>query len=288
MNTSHAIAFLAERSLKVASGCIEWQGPLNPDGYGALRFERRQWSAHRLSWVAHHGEISKHLFVCHRCDNRRCCNIEHLWLGTHVENMLDKAMKGRVRTGSRPLWTPQLVLQAREAFAEGASLSAVAKLAGDEDLSNVSKIVNGRRFQWVGGPRTSGAGRNVRGADHPAAELTEAQVVTIRERRAAGVGLAKLAADYGVGVTTISMICIGTTWTEAGGPRTRRAVGRKTAMTPEVIKQIREAYAEGETLTLLAPKYDLAISTLSRICLGQIYPDAPGPISVPAQGRRPS
>jgi len=85
---------IKDNSLLVYSGCIEWQGSKSDD-YSQVWYQKKSWSVHRLVWTLEKGEIPDGLCVCHKCDNRKCINIEHLFLGTHQDNMRDKIQKGR-------------------------------------------------------------------------------------------------------------------------------------------------------------------------------------------------
>jgi hypothetical protein len=81
-------------------GCWEWTGTRNHQGYGQLRaFDRTLWSSHRLSWFLHSGAIPNGLWVLHKCDNRPCVRPDHLFLGTHVDNVNDKVSKTRQAWG---------------------------------------------------------------------------------------------------------------------------------------------------------------------------------------------
>jgi hypothetical protein len=79
------------------SGCHIWQASLNRQGYGQMSFRGRPAGVHRLAWILKHGPIARGLYVCHRCDERRCCNPDHMFLGSHTENMADMKTRNRGR-----------------------------------------------------------------------------------------------------------------------------------------------------------------------------------------------
>ena len=88
------------------SGCWLWIGEIDADGYGQYVAEKikrpdggyikKRLKAHRLSWRLYRGEISEGLEVCHECDNPGCVNPDHLFIGTHADNMRDRDRKNRV------------------------------------------------------------------------------------------------------------------------------------------------------------------------------------------------
>lgn len=87
---------LAEYSeVNTDSGCREWVRHTNADGYGMLWLNGGAERTHRAAWLAEHGAIPVGMHVLHRCDNRKCINIAHLFLGTNADNVADKVSKNR-------------------------------------------------------------------------------------------------------------------------------------------------------------------------------------------------
>lgn len=79
--------------------CWVWTGT-TAKGYGYFRVNGRLTRVTRYSYELHYLESPRQLEVCHRCDNPSCVRPDHLFLGTHLDNMRDAASKGRL-TGGR-------------------------------------------------------------------------------------------------------------------------------------------------------------------------------------------
>lgn len=79
-----------------AAECWVWTAACDRYGYGQFAVAGRRLGAHRVSYVLHFGEIPAGLWVLHRCDNPRCVNPGHLFLGTAKDNTRDAMQKGRL------------------------------------------------------------------------------------------------------------------------------------------------------------------------------------------------
>ena len=95
---------LWQKTARRCSGCLEFTGHLT-NGYGVIEIEIRKHrtllKAHRVAWELTNGPVPDGLCVCHKCDNRRCCAPEHLFLGTVADNNRDMKAKGRQARGAR-------------------------------------------------------------------------------------------------------------------------------------------------------------------------------------------
>ncbi len=84
-------------------GCWDWKGSVQR--YGQMSYDYKKITAHRASWIIHFGEIPEGMYVCHKCDNTKCSNPEHLFLGTAKDNIQDcinkKRIKGYARRGEK-------------------------------------------------------------------------------------------------------------------------------------------------------------------------------------------
>jgi hypothetical protein len=144
-----------------------WWTACKTDGYGRLNIEGRLYKTHRISWViANNKDIPPGMHVCHTCDNPDCCNPNHLWLGTHIDNMRDRDNKGRCspalgdRHGSRTkpesrprgaahgraIFTEDQVRKIREEYALGGITQQALADKHGIDQSTISAII--RRKTW--------------------------------------------------------------------------------------------------------------------------------------------
>lgn len=137
------------------NGCWIWQGELHND-YGRFYYQDKKWRAHRVSYEVFKESIPEGLFVCHSCDVRACINPEHLWVGTHQENMEDAFRKGRIfkrpeqppkpRKQRKGKLNKEQVLEIKRLYATGEwTQKKIAEKFG-VCRSNITLIING--YNW--------------------------------------------------------------------------------------------------------------------------------------------
>lgn len=79
-----------------SDGCWEWNGGKAVHGYGSIHDDNgHQLRSNQASWILHHGPIPEGLWILHKCDNPPCVRPDHLYLGTHQDNMRDLILRGK-------------------------------------------------------------------------------------------------------------------------------------------------------------------------------------------------
>ena len=90
---------LIKTNVDSITGCLIWKASKSSGGYGAIKVNGNRLRAHRVAWELAKGPIPEGLCVLHRCDTPACVNVNHLFLGTHADNMRDRNSKGRASAG---------------------------------------------------------------------------------------------------------------------------------------------------------------------------------------------
>lgn len=93
---------------KKTKGCWEWSKTKQSGKHGQVCVRGKTIGTHRVSWLVHRGSIPRGMFVCHKCDNPPCVNPDHLFLGTHRDNVMDRLKKNHFRRAYRAWKTKQL------------------------------------------------------------------------------------------------------------------------------------------------------------------------------------
>ncbi len=148
------------RQVNKTESCWLWTGPgSGPKGaYGGITINKKSLKAHRVSWELENGPIPDGLCVLHKCDNPKCVNPEHLFLGTKKDNTQDMIQKGRHYTKTKPQFilrgsdanpaklNEKQVFQLRRLRLKGVSYHRMAKWI-NMSRQTIRKAVNGS--QWV-------------------------------------------------------------------------------------------------------------------------------------------
>jgi hypothetical protein len=88
-------SYLLWKNLDYLDKCWNWKLSTNKSGYGSIRMSGTSILAHRAAYVLSGKKLDLMQCVCHSCDNPKCCNPSHLFVGSHADNMKDMALKNR-------------------------------------------------------------------------------------------------------------------------------------------------------------------------------------------------
>lgn len=206
--------FLSTVQFGDALSCWEWQGKPSTSGYGYIYSNRKCYLAHRVAYVYWNDNIPDGLYVCHSCDNKICCNPDHLFLGTARDNGLDASKKGLANTPNREGYvsganlTWEQVHAIRNKFSSG-----LAEELAEEYGVNRQTIYNiVTKKVWRKPYEHENKLGVKRGESHSMAVLTEADVKTIRLLAASGVKKTELALQYSCSKNCIQSVVQRRTW----------------------------------------------------------------------------
>lgn len=173
------------------TGCIEWIGSTTDKGYGSFSVNNKKVRAHRFSYELEHGEIPEGNIVCHACDNPKCVNPKHLFLGTHKDNTQDMLSKKRQKNGSDKL-TWDDVKEIRRLGDSGVAPKIIAEMF--KISSSHTRLVL-RNEIWHD--------ENFQGHKR---KLTMDNALEIRKLKSEGVSSRELALKFKTSVTNINRI----------------------------------------------------------------------------------
>lgn len=199
-------------------GCWPWTGSLTAYGYGNTSvFIDGRWRSAPASAVANFlatgvwERRSEGRCVRHSCDNRSCCNPQHLWGGTFGENAADRAMRSSYR-GSRVVLAKLdegRVAEIRRRIEAGEVMRSVADAYGISPAT-VQRIYRGYTWRHVSGSDARPLQRV--GMAAPSARFTDDQVRAIRRRAAGGEGVRALAREFQTNPSVISRMVTRKAW----------------------------------------------------------------------------
>jgi len=128
------------------TGCWKWTGSKNKSGYGKITRQGITHIAHRYAYEqANHCVLRKDQHVLHTCDEPSCCRPDHLFIGTHADNMKDMAMK--LRNGRK--LTPDDVRQIRSQYQPYVCTQKTLAETYGVSIKLIQDILNNKIWQYV-------------------------------------------------------------------------------------------------------------------------------------------
>lgn len=193
------------------TGCLLWTGATSL-GYGTITVKGQKHSAHRLSYELNVGQIPSGMFICHKCDTPQCVNPDHLFAGTHRDNMRDCVAKKRTASGVNHSQSKLTEIQVKEIAEDRSHPENISKKYG-VCLTTVRSIKSGKTWKHVEADRFNGVWPTESpGEEHGCSKLNEHAV---EEILFTGKSSAQLSAEYGVRKDAINRIRNGGNWARA-------------------------------------------------------------------------
>lgn len=196
------------RNVEKTSGCWLWVGKRHRQGYGWFWVDGKKCYAHRIAFAALVEPIPQGLWVLHHCDTPACIRPDHLYLGTHADNMRDRQLRGRTARGDRSGLRVHPERAAR-GDRNGSRMHPERLKRGDESPARLhpERMARGDK----NGARLHPE-RLRRGEQVAISKLTAEKVIEMRAARAGGESVASIALRFGVCCANASIVLRRLTW----------------------------------------------------------------------------
>lgn len=141
--------------LDTSGDCWVWKRGKTEDGYGRVRINKVLLLAHRVSLAISGVKVPSNKCVLHKCDNPPCCNPNHLYLGSRLDNAKDRDRRGRrdpLKISGEKHWmavlTDEKVIRIRKLYSDGIRQADISREMGVSD-GIISHVVNGNSWKHV-------------------------------------------------------------------------------------------------------------------------------------------
>lgn len=132
-----------------SAGCLEWTGTIERGGYGVVQIAGKQHRAHRYAFIRAGNVVADDQIVLHRCDNRKCCNVKHMYAGKQKDNKRDPmAQSHRGELNARARFSEDDVVAIRKAYANGETQVAIAARLKTTQ-GHISEICGGKLWSHL-------------------------------------------------------------------------------------------------------------------------------------------
>lgn len=193
------------------TGCKLWKGGLDSEGRPHAHWAGKRRKAHIMAFELSGGVLPEGKLLRHLCNTPRCCNPDHLKVGTHAENMADKAASG-VAAGEKSynsLLTNQQACEIYAAKGGGSAAAVAAQFCVPRNL--VRRIWNGESYARITGAARASGGRPRGDTNHASRCSNETAVLIYEEKKKEVLTAAATARKYGVSDPMVRNIWSGRT-----------------------------------------------------------------------------
>ena len=140
--------------VRSSGDCWEWKRSKSWNGYGKFWDGTKIEGAQRMAWRLAHGDIPHGLYICHHCDNPGCCNPNHLFAGTQMDNMADMKQKGRSHRNRGVKLNIDEVFEIRRLYSAGGITHREIGKMFNISRRHIGQIVNNKRWRYTNAQST--------------------------------------------------------------------------------------------------------------------------------------